>query len=76
MNFHGHIMMGTRGRTGLIGVGCTLAMLHCVVETWDEQGSDCIGCATRITTAPGSDVTSHSNENPSMTPYFLAAYLD
>jgi hypothetical protein len=68
--------MGTRCRTCLVGAGCTLAMLCHVAETWDKQDNDCVCCALRIAKTPGSDVTTCSNENPSITPLFLVVYLE
>jgi hypothetical protein len=72
----GCITMMIGGRSCLVGVGHTLAMLCRVAKTWDEHGNDCIGCALRISTASDSDVTSCSNENPIITPFFLVAYLE
>jgi hypothetical protein len=71
----GHIMMVTGGRSCLVGVGYTLAMPRRVAGTWNEQGNDCVSCALRIAMALDSDVTSCSNENPSITHFFPVAYL-
>jgi hypothetical protein len=60
----------------LVGVGHTLAMLCCVPGTWNEQGNDCFGWASGISTASDSDMTSCSNENPSITPFFPVVYLE
>jgi hypothetical protein len=68
--------MGTRDRTVLVGARCTLVMQCHVAETWDEQGNDCLGCVSGIATAPGLDVTSCRIKNPSITPFFLIAYLE
>jgi hypothetical protein len=46
------------------------------VRTLHGQGNDCVGCALGIATAPGSDVTCCSIENPSITRFFLVAYLE
>jgi hypothetical protein len=75
-NFQVNIAMGTRGRTGLVGVGCTLAKLRRVAGTWDEQGNNYTSCVSGIATAPSSDVISYNNENPSITLFFPVAYLE
>jgi hypothetical protein len=69
-------MMGTKGRTILVGAGCTLAMLRCVAETWNDQGNDCFDWVLEISTTSGSDVTCYSNENPIITSFFPIAYLE
>jgi hypothetical protein len=45
-------------------------------RTPHEQGIDCVGCASGISTALGSDVTSFNNENPSIIPFFSVVYLN
>jgi hypothetical protein len=57
MKFQGHIMMVTEGRSCLVGAGYTSAMLCRVDGTWNEQGNDCVGWASRILTASGLNVT-------------------
>jgi hypothetical protein len=76
-------MMVTGGRSRLVRAGYTLGragytlIMRCHVDgTWNEQGDDCVGYASVIAMAPGSAVTSYSNENPSITPFFLIAYLE
>jgi hypothetical protein len=43
--------------------------------TLHEQGNDYAGWSSGVATALGLDVTSCSNENPSMRPFFPVAYL-
>jgi hypothetical protein len=66
VKFQGRTTMVTRGGSYLVGVGYTLAMLCHVDGTWNEQGNDCVSCASGIATASGSDVTSCSLKNPSI----------
>jgi hypothetical protein len=68
--------MVIRGRNILGRAGYTLAMPCHVARTWNEQGYDCFGWASGISTILGLDVTSCSNENPSITPFFLVAHIE
>jgi hypothetical protein len=70
------IIMVTAGRSCLVGAGYILTMLCHVVKTWDDQGRDCFRWASVISLASGSDVTSCSNEDPSITHSFPVAYLE
>jgi hypothetical protein len=75
MKFEGCIMTRTRGRMSLVEAGCLLAILCPVAGTWNGQGNDFFSWASGTSTPSCSDVTSCSNENPSITPFFLVAYL-
>jgi hypothetical protein len=68
--------MVIKGKTHWVEVGYTLPMLCYVAGTWNEQGNDCVGCASGFAMAPSSDVASYSNENPSITPFFAVGYLE
>jgi hypothetical protein len=54
----------------------TLAVLCHVANAWNEQRNDCFSWALGIPMTSGSNVTSCSNENPSITHFFLVAYLE
>jgi hypothetical protein len=68
-------MMVIEGRSCLVGARYTLAMPCRVAGSQNEQGNDSFGWSLGIATTLGSDVTSCSIENPSITPFFLVAYL-
>jgi hypothetical protein len=66
----GCIMTVIRSRSHLVGAWHTMAMLCRVAGIWNEQGNDCVGWTSGILTTSGFNVTSCSNENPSIT-HFL-----
>jgi hypothetical protein len=70
----GCIMMVVRGRNvlGRSWVHTGKVMPH----SWNRQGNDYVGWALGNQQTSGSDVTSCSNENPSITPFFPVAYLE
>jgi hypothetical protein len=69
-------MMLTKGRSCLVRAGYTLAMPFHVVGTQNEQGKDYFSWASGISMTSGSDVTSCSNENTSITHFFPVVYLE
>jgi hypothetical protein len=41
---------GDQRQNNLVGVRCTLGVLCHVDKTWNDQGNDCFGCASEIST--------------------------